>query len=114
MRSYDGRRLYSASDLVNFLGCSHASTLDVRQLAEPVDFPDDDAQTKLLQEKGLAHERDYLESLRAQGRSIVEVADAGSVKDRAARTWRQCARASMSSTKAHCCRILGTATRTFF
>ena len=86
MQNYDGRRLYSASDLVNFLGCPHASTLDVRQLTEPVDFPDDDAQTKLLQEKGLAHERDYLESLRAQGRSIVEVADAGSVKDRAART----------------------------
>jgi predicted RecB family nuclease len=66
-------RLYSASDLVNFMGCGHATTLDVRQLTTPVAFPEPDAQTKLLQDKGIEHERAYLESLRAEGRRIVEI-----------------------------------------
>ena len=34
MRTFDNRRLYSASDLVNFLGCGHATALDVRQLTD--------------------------------------------------------------------------------
>jgi hypothetical protein len=53
MRIYQGRRLYSASDLVNFLGCTHATALDLRQLTQPVEFPPEDAQTRLLREKGL-------------------------------------------------------------
>lgn len=86
MRNYEGRRLYSASDLVNFLGCAHATALDVRQLTDPVTFPPDDAQTKLLQDKGLEHERAYLERLRAEGRLIVEVAGEGRLEARAALT----------------------------
>ncbi|MDZ4374367.1 MAG: TM0106 family RecB-like putative nuclease [Phenylobacterium sp.] len=86
MRIYGEKRLYSASDLVNFLGCTHATGLDVRQLSDPVEFPPDDAHTVLLQEKGLAHEKAYLERLRAEGRSIVEVSDDGSLETRAART----------------------------
>lgn len=86
MRIHEGRRLYSASDLVNFLGCTHATSLDLRQLTDPVDLPPEDPQTKLLQKKGLEHERDFLERLRAEGRSIVEVANQGSLEDRTART----------------------------
>ena len=86
MRIYAGERLYSAGDLVTFLGCRHATALDVRQLTEPVAFGEDDAQTRLLQEKGLAHERAYLQRLRDAGRSVVEIADSGSLEDRAART----------------------------
>src|ERR1700677_2834705 len=75
MRIYQEARLYSASDLVNFLGCSFATAQDVRQLATPVEFPPEDAQTKLLQAKGLEHERAYLESLRAQGLNIAEITE---------------------------------------
>ncbi|HEX3365786.1 TM0106 family RecB-like putative nuclease [Phenylobacterium sp.] len=86
MRTFDNRRLYSASDLVNFLGCEHATMLDVGQLTSPVEFPPEDAQTQLLQAKGLEHERAYLERLRERGLSIVELTDDGDLHARAART----------------------------
>ncbi len=86
MRTFESQRLYSASDLVNFLGCGHATALDVRQLTTPVEFPPEDGQTKLLQAKGLEHERAYLEQLRAQGLTIAELADDGDLPARAART----------------------------
>ncbi|HEY3814541.1 MAG TPA: TM0106 family RecB-like putative nuclease [Caulobacteraceae bacterium] len=86
MRLHAGQRLYSASDLVNFLGCRHATALDIGQLTAPVEFPAEDGQTKLLQEKGLAHEHAYLESLRSNGLTVVDVADDGSVEARAERT----------------------------
>ena len=69
----DSITLFSASDLVNFMGCAHATFLDLRNLDAPVAFPVEDAQTKLLQEKGFEHERAYLERLRAEGRSVVEI-----------------------------------------
>src|SRR3546814_16335331 len=40
----------------------------------------------LLQEKGLAHERDYLAHLKAEGRTVVEIAGDASVEEKAART----------------------------
>lgn len=86
MREIQGSRLYSASDLVNFLGCSHATALDLRQLVEPVEFPPDDAYTVLLQEKGIAHERTFLEALRAEGRRVVEISDMGDLAERIALT----------------------------
>jgi hypothetical protein len=36
MRVIDGKRLYSASALVNFLGCNHCLALDLHQLVSPV------------------------------------------------------------------------------
>jgi hypothetical protein len=49
MRNVNGTTLYSASDLVNFLGCAHATVLDVRQLIAPVALPPDDEQAVLHQ-----------------------------------------------------------------
>lgn len=86
MRIYESRRLYSASDLVNFLGCAHATALDVRQLTAPIEFPDEDPQTKLLQQKGIEHEQAYLGRLRREGRSVAEVSDSGTLEQRAERT----------------------------
>lgn len=82
MRDVDGARLYSASDLVNFLGCPQATVLDLRQLSAPVDFPPEDEQAVLLQEKGIAHERAYLDRLRAEGRTVVEIPDRGALSER--------------------------------
>jgi len=65
--------LFSASDLVNFMGCSHATFLDLANLSAPRAFPRDDDATKLLQEKGIEHERAYLERLRSENRTIVEI-----------------------------------------
>src|SRR3546814_9257327 len=62
MQKRDEATLFSASDLVNFMGCTHATVLDIRQLDHPVEVGADDEQTQLLQEKGLEHERAYLRS----------------------------------------------------
>jgi uncharacterized protein len=88
MREDKGVRLYSATDLVNFLGCQHSTVLDMRQLSDPVEFPPDVEQTVLLQEKGIEHEKAYLESLRAHGLSIVEIAPEGSLNARVERTYQ--------------------------
>jgi uncharacterized protein len=72
-----GNLLLSASDLVNFLACRHASYLDLRDLTDPVEIPEHDAATVLIFEKGLEHERRYLASVKARGLSVVEVPGEG-------------------------------------
>lgn len=86
MREEGGKRFYSATDLVNYLGCSHATVLDVRQLVQPVALPADDEQAKLLQEKGIEHEKAYLARLRKEGRTVAEISDRGSLDGRVAAT----------------------------
>jgi uncharacterized protein len=86
MQRRNGTTLYSASDLVNFMGCTHATFLDLRNLEKPVEFPPDDEPTVLLQEKGLEHERAYLERLKDEGRRVVEIVGDMSVEEKAALT----------------------------
>ena len=73
MQIVGGRLLLSASDLVNFLGCRHATYLDRRNLADQVEIPERDAATSLIFEKGLEHERQHLASIKATGIAVVEV-----------------------------------------
>jgi len=74
MRMIDGELRLSASDLMRFQGCAHASALDLRQLEVGDLAPDEDtAEARLLQRQGDDHEAAYLEALRAEGRSIVEI-----------------------------------------
>ncbi|MEA2822982.1 MAG: hypothetical protein QOJ86_4986 [Bradyrhizobium sp.] len=82
MREEKGVRFYAATDLVNYLGCAHATSCDLRQLTHPVDLPEDDEHAALLQEKGIEHERAYLERLRKKGRSIAEISSEGSLETR--------------------------------
>ncbi|MBV8937335.1 MAG: TM0106 family RecB-like putative nuclease, partial [Alphaproteobacteria bacterium] len=77
MQVVDGRLLLSATDLVNFLGCWHATWLDLRDLTEPVELPARDAAAVLIFAKGVEHEKRHLASLKATGLSIVEVPDDG-------------------------------------
>ncbi len=86
MRIHSGTITFSATDLVNFLGCKHASFLDRRNLDDPVPIGEDDPYVILLQEKGIEHERRYLESLRRDGRQVIEIASDGSLAERVART----------------------------
>jgi predicted RecB family nuclease len=74
--------IYSATDLVNFLGCRHATFLDRRNLDEPMAVGEEDPMMVLLQEKGMAHERRYLERLKGEGREVVEIAGEGSPRER--------------------------------
>jgi uncharacterized protein len=45
MQILAGKLLLSATDLVNFLGCKHASFLYLRDLTDPVEIPERDAAT---------------------------------------------------------------------
>lgn len=77
MRYYKGSRFYSASDLVNFLGCAHRTTLDLIHLDSPMEQAEDDEQAQLLAEKGLEHERAFLQRLAESGKRVVDIGDAG-------------------------------------
>src|ERR1043165_3269349 len=67
--------LYSAKDLINFLGCPHSVALDLDVAARALRAPEavDDPYLELLQQKGIAHERAYLEKLKAAGKSVREI-----------------------------------------
>ncbi|HEY7234826.1 MAG TPA: hypothetical protein VH539_11800, partial [Gemmatimonadaceae bacterium] len=82
------RVLYSAKDLVNFFGCKHATALDlvVRAGAMPAPEEPKDEYRDLLRAKGIAHEKRYLETLRAQGKTTREIPDLGSLEPRAEAT----------------------------
>lgn len=75
MRLHLNQPLYSATDLLNFLGCTHATALDFKLMGGGLAPPtsEDDAYLEILKEKGLDHERLYLAKLKAEGRSIVEI-----------------------------------------
>ena len=62
---------YSASDLVNFLGCKHLTELDRKQTLGEIEKPDwYDPAVALLQQKGQEHESAYLNALIAKGCTI--------------------------------------------
>lgn len=74
MRLIEGALRLSASDLMRFKGCRHATTLDLR-LIEIGDLKPggDSAEAELLQKQGDEHELAFLEKLKADGRSVVEI-----------------------------------------
>src|SRR3546814_308697 len=83
MLKHREQTIFSASDLVNFMGCAHATVLDVRNLTNPASFPKDDEMAVLLQQKRIEHELAYLELLRSEGRSVAEVSVEGTLEERA-------------------------------
>ncbi len=54
------------SDLVTFLGCRHASFLDMKALSASMDKLDVSTTGQLLQQKGLGHEAAYLYQLKVE------------------------------------------------
>lgn len=83
MQIHHSQRLYSASDLVAFMGCRHRSTLDLRKLEGwEVDRVEADAASRLVQEYGNRHERAYLDLLRGRGLRIAEIDSKASLPDR--------------------------------
>jgi uncharacterized protein len=75
MRDLDGRIFLSASDLMRFMGCAHATTLDLAYMRGTGPEPRDDSEdAALLQKQGDAHEAAHLARLNAAGRGVVEIA----------------------------------------
>ncbi|HJT63308.1 MAG TPA: TM0106 family RecB-like putative nuclease [Candidatus Limnocylindria bacterium] len=82
MQLIDGRPVYSASDLVGFLACEHLTALDRAALAGLVERPHlDDPELDVLRRRGEQHEERYLETLEAEGRSVIRIALDGSISD---------------------------------
>jgi predicted RecB family nuclease len=78
----DGAPVFSATDLVGFLACSHRLALERAALAGLVRKPiRSDPAIDLIAKRGHAHEQRYLEELRASGRSVIEIARDGSIAD---------------------------------
>ena len=74
MRLVDNTLVLSPSDLSNFLSCRHRAGLDLAVARKQLVRPEyDDPYRALLQKHGEEHERAYVESLRAAGRTIVEL-----------------------------------------
>lgn len=84
MKREGGRVILSASDLMRFQGCRHATRLDLEWLdrdrsgATGTDVGEigpavDDESAKLLQAKGDAHERRFLDELKAAGTDVAEI-----------------------------------------
>lgn len=73
MRLDDDSLRFSPTDLANFSACAQRSTLDRLRAHGRASAPKfDDPLLELLKEKGIEHERAYLESLRSDGRTIVD------------------------------------------
>jgi len=78
MKHLDGRTLLSASDLMRFTGCAHATTLDLARLHGRGPEPrEDDDEAQPLQKLGDAHEAAHLKRLTGDGRSVAFDLDDG-------------------------------------
>lgn len=75
MQNRDSGRLYAATDLVNFLECEHITSLDLQDLVSPLPRAEVDESTQLIQQKGYEHEDAYVQYLRDQGKSVVDIAE---------------------------------------
>lgn len=74
MRIRGAGRLYAATDLVNFLECEHLTSLDLRNLNTPLPLAEVDESVQLIQQKGYEHEDAYVQHLRDQGLTVVDIA----------------------------------------
>src|ERR1043165_8007139 len=88
MHAADGHLLYSAKDLLNFLGCDHATALDLQVAGGALRAPkgESDLYLDLLKTKGNEHEAAYFESLKAQGKTWREIAREDDLDAMAAKT----------------------------
>ena len=79
--------LLSASDLVGHLNCRRLTELDLEVAFGALAKPDKwDPQLQLLWERGLRHEREYVESLKSKGLTVTAIEGVGVDDEAAART----------------------------
>src|SRR5450759_566061 len=79
MQLIDGRLVFAATDVVGFLACGHRLALERAAMHGLVAKPiRNDPSIELIAKRGLEHEARYLADLRAQGRTVVEIATNGS------------------------------------
>ncbi|MEX0981044.1 MAG: TM0106 family RecB-like putative nuclease [Bacteroidales bacterium] len=65
---------FSASDMVNFLGCRHLTELDRKTVLGEINPPDwSNPALVLIQQKGIEHEQAYVAHLKSQGLKVCEL-----------------------------------------
>jgi uncharacterized protein len=74
MKLRQGTLTVSATDLANHLSCRHLTTLDLQlakgEIAEPTW---ENPHLRVLQQRGLEHEKAYIESLRSKGIAVADL-----------------------------------------
>ncbi len=85
-RRHDKSFLFSPTDLVTFLGCAHATVLDLSSFDEPLKKDESSESDRLLQQKGAEHEATYLAGLKAHGKSVAAIGSDLSLAERARAT----------------------------
>src|SRR5579871_6244009 len=74
MRIRHGVVVVSATDLANHLSCRHLTTLDLRLARGEISEPTwQNPHLRVLQQRGLEHERAYIASLRARGLGLADL-----------------------------------------
>ncbi|WP_198402470.1 TM0106 family RecB-like putative nuclease [Rhodobacter sp. CZR27] len=82
MKRLDTGILLSATDLMRFMGCAHATALDLAHLRGEGPAPREDSEdAQLLQKQGDAHEAAHLGRLKSTGRRVIEIARGSLVRD---------------------------------
>lgn len=82
MRDIGGNILFSATDLMRFMGCRHATALDLAYLRGHGPEPREDSEdAELLQKQGDAHEAAHLQGLKAAGKAVAEIARGNLARD---------------------------------
>jgi len=85
MQKIAGKILLSASDLVRFTGCAHATFLDIQRLQGEGPEPGEDSEDALLlQKQGDAHETAHLERLKSAGKDVTAIPRRDLLSDAAA------------------------------
>ncbi len=75
MQKYNGKLLFSATDLCNYLECPHLTNLSLIDLDTPLEKDAIDEEVELLQKMGLKHEQDYFEKLKSSNKSCINLSD---------------------------------------
>jgi len=76
MRILQGAVTLSATDLANHLSCRHLTTVDLRLAKGEIAEPSwDNPHARVLQQRGLEHEKAYIDRLRAKGLSVVDLSN---------------------------------------
>ena len=86
MFTQEEKIIFSATDLINYLGCRHATFLDLAALRKPMVKAESDPTQELLKKKGVEHERKYLAYLSDQGKRIVMIDIFATIDQRVAQT----------------------------
>lgn len=86
MLKYKDQLVFSPNDLLTFLGCKYACLLDFMVTNGQKNRPESSEDLEIIQDAGLKHEKDYLNSLQNSGKTVTEIPQAGNFLERSKST----------------------------